>query len=146
MMQKCNVPMIAQCVGQVFHVFFSWLFVWKLDYGIVGTGIASVITNSIIYIIIMVYTNMLPDLREANTFPDAQVFKNLGEYMSLGVPTAAMQCLEWWAFEVMTLIAGYIGVTEQASQLVLLNIIALLYMIALGIQQAATSTVGSQIG
>ena len=94
----------------------------------------------------MVYTNMLPDLREANTFPDAQVFKNLGEYMSLGVPTAAMQCLEWWAFEVMTLIAGYIGVTEQASQLVLLNIIALLYMIALGIQQAATSTVGSQIG
>ena len=40
----------------------------------------------------MVYTNMLPDLREANTFPDAQVFKNLGEYMSLGVPTAAMQC------------------------------------------------------
>ena len=71
MMQKCNVPMVAQCVGQVFHVFLSWLFVWKLDYGIVGTGIASVITNFIIYTILIVYTYILDDLKEANTLPDS---------------------------------------------------------------------------
>lgn len=53
-----------------------------------------------------------------------------------------MLMLEWWAYEVMTLLSGYIGVNEQASQVVIMNIIALLFMIALGLNQAASATIG----
>lgn len=44
--------------------------------------------------------------------PDSRMFTNIGQYLVLGVPSAAMMCLEWWAYEVMTLMAGYIGVNE----------------------------------
>ena len=66
--------------------------------------------------------------------------------MSLGIPSAMMLCLEWWAYEVMTLMSGYIGVKEQAAQIVLMNMIAFMFMFALGLSSAASTTVGHQIG
>jgi hypothetical protein len=39
----------------------------------------------------------------------------LYEYLALGVPLAMMLCLEWWAFEAMVLMSGYIGVDAQAT-------------------------------
>jgi len=66
--------------------------------------------------------------------------------MSLGIPSAMMLCLEWWAYEVMTLMSGYIGVKEQAAQIVLMNMIAFMFMFALGLSSAASTTVGQQIG
>lgn len=46
----------------------------------------------------------------------------------------------------MTVISGYISVTAQASQVVIMNIIALLFMIAIGLNQAAATTIGQKIG
>ena len=94
---------------------------------------ASATTNGIIYLIVLIYTSCLPEIKEAVSLPTKSVFSNIGQYLVLGVPTAAMMCLEWWAYEVMTLMAGYIGVNEQAAQIVLMNIVALLYMVSLGI-------------
>lgn len=66
--------------------------------------------------------------------------------MALGIPSALMLCLEWWSFEIMILIAGYIGVDEQASQFLVIQITDLLLMVAFGLQQAASSCIGQQIG
>jgi MATE family multidrug resistance protein len=66
--------------------------------------------------------------------------------LSLGIPSAMMLCLEWWAFEVMTLLAGYIGVDEMAAQVIIMNVLALVFMIAVGLLQAATCLIGQQIG
>ena len=53
MMNQTRTPMIAYYISIVFHIFLSWLFVWKLNYGIFGTGIASTITNSINYLFLI---------------------------------------------------------------------------------------------
>ena len=53
--------------------------------------------------------------------------------MALGIPSALMLCLEWWSFEIMILIAGYIGVDEQASQFLVIQITDLLLMVAFGL-------------
>lgn len=78
--------------------------------------------------------------------PDKETFTGISQYLSYGIPSASMLCLEWWAFEVMTLIAGYIGVEYQASHIVLMNIIAFLFMFALGLQTAGIATIGNRIG
>jgi Na+-driven multidrug efflux pump len=57
-----------------------------------------------------------------------------------------MLCLEWWAFEAMVIMSGYIGVNEQAAQIILLNIVGLMFFLALGLQQAASSNIGHEIG
>lgn len=35
-----------------------------------------------------------------------KAFSGWGEYLSYGVPTAVMICMEWWAYEVLILLAG----------------------------------------
>ena len=76
---------------------------------------------------------MIPEIKDAVQWPNKRAFKDIRQYLELGIPSALMVCLEWWAFEVMTLITGYIGVNEQASQVIIINIVAIMYMISLGI-------------
>lgn len=51
----------------------------------------------------------------------------------MAIPGTLMLCLEWWTFEAMTLMAGYISVEVTAAEIILLNMCALLFMVPLGI-------------
>ena len=57
-----------------------------------------------------------------------------------------MQCFEWWAFELIAIFAGLIGVKELAAQVAVINVIGFVYMIPLGVQYAASGMVGNAIG
>lgn len=91
---------------------------------------------------ILIYSSCIPEISEAVFLPDRRTFRGIGQYLALGIPSAMMLCLEWWAYEIMTLMAGYIGVEVQAAQIVLMNIIAFMFMFALGLSTAACTTVG----
>jgi len=64
---------------------------------------------------------------------DCEAFRGWGEYLQVSLPATAMICAEWWAFEALTIMAGILGVTELASQTISLNMLALLFMVPLGI-------------
>jgi len=57
-----------------------------------------------------------------------------------------MLCSEWWAFEVIAILAGTIGVNELAAQTICFSIKATLFMVPLGIQEATCGIVGNCIG
>ncbi len=57
-----------------------------------------------------------------------------------------MMCSEWWAFQILTLLAGTLGVEALASQIITVNVSATLFMVPLGIQEAAGAIVGNFIG
>ena len=57
-----------------------------------------------------------------------------------------MQCFEWWCFEILAIFAGMLSNAELAAQVAIINIITLLFMIPLGVQFAASSLVGIEIG
>ena len=63
--------------------------------------------------------------------------------MKLSIPSTVMMCAEWWAFEILSILAGILGVVELASQTINFNMIALLFMIPLGIQEAACAIIGN---
>lgn len=62
-----------------------------------------------------------------------ETLKDWFEFLKIGVPSTAMQCFEWWAFEVIAVFAGVLGVTELSAQVVIVNIMGLVYMFPLGI-------------
>ena len=66
--------------------------------------------------------------------------------MKLSIPSTVMMCAEWWAFEILSILAGILGVVELASQTINFNMIALLFMIPLGIQEATCAIIGNCIG
>ena len=57
-----------------------------------------------------------------------------------------MLCFEWWAFELLAICAGYMGVAALAAEVVIINIVAFLFMMPLGVSFAASSLVGGAIG
>ena len=57
--------MVCQIIGQVFHVYMCYLLVWKHGMGIEGVGIASSITNLIVYLSLLTYSSMIPEINEA---------------------------------------------------------------------------------
>ena len=89
---------------------WCWLFVTKMGLGIAGVGYASTISNLTVYVSVVIYTSFVPEIQDAVFMPDKRTFRGIDQYLSLGVPSALMIMLEWWAYEVMTLMAGYLGV------------------------------------
>ena len=57
-----------------------------------------------------------------------------------------MLLAEGWAFNVLGVLAGLISVTDQAVNTILLNLIAIMFMVPMGIQSAACAIIGEQIG
>ena len=53
---------------------------------------------------------------------------------------------EWYAFEAMTIMAGILGVLELASQTIYIQVIATMFMVPLGINEATTGIIGNCIG
>ena len=59
----------------VFHLFFNWYFVLHLEMGIIGTGIAGVLMNIIVFIIQFSYANFyIKELKKALKWPDKRTF------------------------------------------------------------------------
>jgi len=114
MTNHAKIPAICQTVGIVLHIFLCYHFVYVYELGISGAGYAGSITNSIIYLSLLISSNYVDDIQEFIQWPDSRLLRlsSLIEYFKLGLSSAMMLCLEWWAFEVMSLTVGYIGVKE----------------------------------
>ena len=68
--------MACVIVAMLFHPVWSYIFVSKnqLNFGIVGTGIAGVITNFSILAFNVIYSYCLPDIKEAIFLPDKRSY------------------------------------------------------------------------
>jgi MATE family multidrug resistance protein len=120
MMGKNYVPLICQSCSVLLHIGLCYWFVYVCKLNIRGIGYASTITNCITYTLLCTYSYCLEDIREAVTLPTQEVFQDLGVYLKLGIPSCLMTCLEWWAFEVMYIMVGLIGVHEQAGNVIVI--------------------------
>jgi hypothetical protein len=56
---------------------------------------------------ITVYNMLDSELQRSNVFFNMDTFSNLDTYLEIAVPGALMISFEWWAFEILTLMAGY---------------------------------------
>jgi len=145
-MQVTWVPMTAQVVCTILHFGWLYLLVTYLGMEIKGVALATFLTYFSQFIFVEIYGLFVPEVRAAMFFPTKESFREWGSYLKLSIPSTLMLCAEWWAFEVLILLAGYIGVVEQAAQILLFNMIALMFMVALGMQEATCALVGNSVG
>lgn len=86
-----------------------------MDCGIVGISVACILTNSLVLITLHIYTLNITEIAQIST-EETQVkywsFDGLKDYMKLGLPITMMVCFEWWAYQVMVFMSGYLGVNE----------------------------------
>jgi hypothetical protein len=84
----------------------------------------------LIYSLIIIYTRLHADVRKAlSGFLDPRIvnFNGVIEYLSIGIPSCATMCIEWWTFEVAILVSGYVGPVDQSVQVLLANLCCVLH-------------------
>ena len=83
--------------------------------GIKGLGLASFITSSIVFILLIMITNLQSLLKPALIWPDQRIFSTTGlkQYLSLGLPATMMSSIEQGMWNYLILVSGWIGVLEQ---------------------------------
>ena len=57
-----------------------------------------------------------------------------------------MKALEFWGYEVLSLMSGLLGQDELGASVILFNVDAFIYMIPLGISLSLTSLIGNSLG
>ena len=113
----------------VTHTITCYLFVTYLDMGVRGLAVASFLSNLTILTLNHFMIVSQKEFEESLTvsFFDEQVRENVGSYLMIGLPNMTIILLDWMCFQASSLMAGVIGVKEQAINIIFLNLMQLTF-------------------
>lgn len=86
------------------------------------------------------------NLKKSWFFPDRNTFKDLGEYIKLAINCCLLLVMEWWSFEIMSLLSSYLGILQNSAHLLTFSYAVLFFMFALGFQIASQTLIGNSLG
>lgn len=133
--ERSDICMKCQIFSPIIHGFICYSFTILFDLGVFGCGLSGFVTNFIIFI---VQNRELRKVKSCEAaldvrYNDPRNFKNMAEYLKLAIPSTLFIMIEWSVFDIMSIMAGTLGVSKQACQLILMNITNLVFTISLGI-------------
>ena len=151
-MLKCSgnmkIPSILNIGMCVLDVLFNYLFIYVLDMGVIGaaigTGIAMLITASLMLYFLLVKSPMLALKGRKGSFrPREDTVRNA---IKIGAPMGLQHLLMGGAQVVSTIIVAPLGTVAIAAHSLAITVESLCYMPGFGIAEAATTLVGQGVG
>jgi MATE family multidrug resistance protein len=134
------------------NVLFNWALIFgnlgMPALGLVGAGLATCMTRMCLALGLTTWI-LACRLHQGAWVPwsrKALDRASLGALLALGLPIGFQFGLDVWAFEIVTLLAGQFDTASLAAHSIVLNLVALAFMIPLGISSAAVTRVGNLIG
>jgi len=97
-----------------------------------GAGLATILTYFLNLALTTLYCLWDSSVKKSFFLITKESFSDLGSYLRVGVPSLVMLCLEWWSFEVLAFMAGYISLEATAAHVVVLNTHVVIIMVPLG--------------
>jgi Na+-driven multidrug efflux pump len=75
------------------------------------------VTYFINLILVWIYTTCLAPRKISSFVCSWEVFSSdgLSEYLTVGIPSLSMLCLEWWAYEILTVSASEISISALGA-------------------------------
>eukprot|EP01119_Soliformovum_irregulare_P019384 TRINITY_DN6122_c0_g1_i2.p1 TRINITY_DN6122_c0_g1~~TRINITY_DN6122_c0_g1_i2.p1 ORF type:complete len:439 (+),score=117.77 TRINITY_DN6122_c0_g1_i2:623-1939(+) len=147
MQGKVRPPIFSNIAAAIVNPILQYIFIFVLELGLVGSAIAfscAQVTNAAILLAYFVFSKSMRRTWYGWTRESLQGWK---EYLKLGLPGAAMICLEWGSFEIVALGVGLLHRSELlAAHIVIVNVVALCWMVPGGIGQATANRVGNWLG
>ncbi|XP_030960943.1 protein DETOXIFICATION 29-like [Quercus lobata] len=144
---KIFVIALIAAVSLLLNALFSWLFILKLGWGLVG---AAVVLNSSWWFVVLaqlLYIFSGTCGRAWSGF-SLKAFHNLWGFVKLSMASAVMLCLEVWYFMALILFAGYLKNAEVSVDAlsICMNILGWTIMEALGMNAAISVRVSNELG
>ena len=132
----------------VFHNFNLLLFVTILDMKVKGAAIATAITYSTNFIAITLFIHFKEESvhRDAWHLFNYDWIKRIDEFLKYGVPASLMLIMEWWSYELLHIYAGWLGLHELATWIILFSILNVWFIFAFGTSYATAGLIGNSLG
>jgi len=115
------------------------------EHGAVGSAFATVVSRLVLAIALGVWIWMLRDAAALGVRKHADA-PSYAALLQIGAAAAVSQVAEAGAFSAMTVIAGRIGEQEVATYQILLQLMAIVFMIAMGLSTATAVLVSDAVG
>ncbi|KAM7217579.1 MatE domain containing protein [Rhypophila decipiens] len=123
----------------------NYLFVWKLGFGFQGAPMAVAITQTMLPCLLFLYVWKVDGSQAWGGFNKAAL-RNWFPMVRLALPGCIMVVAEWFAFEILTLACGRIGVTTLAAQSILVTVTSTTFQIPFPLSVAGSTRVANLIG
>ncbi len=151
-LELMRVILYVTLMSLVLNALFNWMFIFG-NFGaprleLAGAALASLITNLISAILIVIYVLRKPETRKHEIFvrflqPDWEAFRKV---LALGIPIALSILAEVSMFSVAAVFMGWIGTIELAAHGIVLQLASISFMIPLSFSQVATIRIGHAVG
>ncbi len=138
--------MLLQLANTVLYPGYCYFFIIGLDMGYLGAAAAKAFSEIAYVASLAVYVRVTGCSKECFVPMDRSALLGWREYMALGLPTLLMTCLEWWAWEIMNLFSGTLGVNQLAANSTVYNLCIFLFIFTVGFSGASSTLVGKSLG
>ncbi|PIA36623.1 hypothetical protein AQUCO_03300075v1 [Aquilegia coerulea] len=139
---------ICSVVPLVIHVGLTYALVYRTVLGFKGAALAAAITLWFSVIMLGHYVHYSGKFKDTWKGLSRECFNHLLPNMKLAIPSAVMVCLEYWAFEVLVILAGSIPNSEDSTSLIAmcLQTDGVAFMISCGFSAAVSTRVANELG
>lgn len=131
-MNRASMVMYTMIITSSLHFVWCYILVFKFNLEVVGVSVATIITYFLNFAVITLYCMTDKEVRKSFFFFTKDSLVGLGGYLKVGIPSTTMLCLEWWSFEVLAIMAGYISTEALAIHSVILSTHVVIIMVPLG--------------
>ncbi|XP_068322045.1 protein DETOXIFICATION 54 [Pyrus communis] len=148
--QKVTKPMMyCSLIAVAFHVPLNVVLVVVMGLGVPGVAVASVLTNLNMAVLMAGYVWWGWKKGEMRwTFGIGDLCSGIGPLLKLAVPSCLAICLEWWWYEIVTVMAGYLPnpTLAVAATGILIQTTSMMYTVPLALCGCVSARVGNELG
>ncbi|KAK1257268.1 MATE efflux family protein LAL5 [Acorus gramineus] len=147
--QTVVMPLVTcSVVPLIIHIGIAYVLIHVAGLGFMGASLAASISLWISFVMLALYVNYSPKFKCTWHGPSMESFKHVLPSLKLAIPSAVMVCLEYWAFEILVLLAGLMPNSESRTSLIAMcvNTEAVVFMITYGFSAAVSTRVSNEIG
>lgn len=114
--------------------------------GIAGSGCSTAIVQWLMFTGLGLYALAAPSLAQYRMRPSSRGWNEIGHILRLGLPIGGILGLEIGVFSTTGILMGLLGADALGAHQLVMNCISVVFMVPLGIAQAATVRVAVALG
>ncbi|XP_061606784.1 multidrug and toxin extrusion protein 1-like isoform X3 [Phyllopteryx taeniolatus] len=137
---------ISGAACNVFNAIINYVFLGVLELGVAGSAAANTISQYSLMVFLFVYMNARGLHKATWDGWSLDSLREWGPFLRLAVPSMLMMCLEWWLYEIASILAGLISEVELGAESILYQLAVMVFMLPTGFSVAASICVGNALG
>lgn len=144
--EKSHYNLIFLLITLLFHPLWCYLFINVCDLGIEGAALSLTLSQFLNCCMGTIYIYIIKPLPQSIFMFNKYSFRGWKSYLAISIPSAFLLCTEWWAFEIIAIIAATLSQDNFTVHIFATNFIYNFYTISFGFGFCISILVGREFG